>query len=224
MKEMKLKGQKYAAVVFDMDGVIFDSERLVIECWKVIACKYGIVDVETVCRDCLGINKEASRRKFLEYYGENFPYDAYKSEMSALYHERYSGGRLPMKPGIKELLIFLRENGKHTALASSTRRQVVTQELTDAGLMGYFDEIICGDMVARSKPEPDIYLKACECLGVAPEDAYAVEDSYNGIRSAAAAGLKPVMVPDLAEPTVEMEALAEVILPSLLEVREYLSL
>lgn len=224
MKEMKLKGQKYAAVVFDMDGVIFDSERLVIECWKVIAGKYGIVDVETVCRDCLGINKEASRRKFLEYYGENFPYDAYKSEMSALYHERYSGGRLPMKPGIKELLIFLRENGKHTALASSTRKQVVTQELTDAGLMGYFDEIICGDMVARSKPEPDIYLKACECLGVAPEDAYAVEDSYNGIRSAAAAGLKPVMVPDLAEPTVEMEVLAEVILPSLLEVREYLSL
>lgn len=224
MKEMKLKGQKYAAVVFDMDGVIFDSERLVIECWKVIACKYGIVDVETVCRDCLGINKEASRMKFLEYYGENFPYDAYKSEMSALYHERYSGGRLPMKPGIKELLIFLRENGKHTALASSTRKQVVTQELTDAGLMGYFDEIICGDMVARSKPEPDIYLKACECLGVAPENAYAVEDSYNGIRSAAAAGLKPVMVPDLAEPTVEMEALAEVILPSLLEVREYLSL
>jgi len=224
VKEMKLKGQKYAAVVFDMDGVIFDSERLVIECWKAIAGKYSIVDVETVCRECLGTNKEASRRKFLEYYGENFPYDAYKSEMSALYHERYSGGRLPMKPGIKELLIFLRENGKHTALASSTRRQVVTQELADAGLMGYFDEIICGDMVARSKPEPDIYLKACECLGVAPEDAYAVEDSYNGIRSAAAAGLKPVMVPDLAEPTVEMEALAEVILPSLLEVKEYLSL
>lgn len=224
MKEMKLKGQRYAAVVFDMDGVIFDSERLVIECWKVIAGKYSIVDVETVCWECLGTNKEASRRKFLEYYGENFPYDAYKSEMSALYHERYSGGRLPMKPGIKELLIFLRENGKHTALASSTRRQVVTQELADAGLMGYFDEIICGDMVARSKPEPDIYLKACECLEVAPEDAYAVEDSYNGIRSAAAAGLKPVMVPDLAEPTVEMEALAEVILPSLLEVKEYLSL
>ena len=101
MKEMKLKGQRYAAVVFDMDGVIFDSERLVIECWKVIAGKYSIVDVETVCWECLGTNKEASRRKFLEYYGENFPYDAYKSEMSALYHERYSGGRLPMKPGIK---------------------------------------------------------------------------------------------------------------------------
>lgn len=220
---MELRGQEYTAVVFDMDGVIFDSERLVIECWKVIADKYGVVNVESVCRECLGINKEASKRKFIDYYGEDFPYDEYKEEMSALYHERYSDGRLPMKPGIKELLVFLKAKGKKTALASSTRKQVVTQELTDAGLIEYFDEIICGDMVARSKPAPDIYLKACECLGVPPEEAYAVEDSYNGIRSASGAGLKPVMVPDLAEPTKEMEELSEVILSSLLEVKEYLT-
>lgn len=220
---MELRGQEYTAVVFDMDGVIFDSERLVIECWKVIADKYGVVNVESVCRECLGINKEASKRKFIDYYGEDFPYDEYKEEMSALYHERYSDGRLPMKPGIKELLVFLKARGKKTALASSTRKQVVTQELTDAGLIEYFDEIICGDMVARSKPAPDIYLKACECLGVPPEEAYAVEDSYNGIRSASGAGLKPVMVPDLAEPTKEMEELSEVILSSLLEVKEYLT-
>lgn len=220
---MELRGQEYTAVVFDMDGVIFDSERLVIECWKVIADKYGVVNVESVCRECLGINKEASKRKFIDYYGEDFPYDEYKEEMSALYHERYSDGRLPMKPGIKELLVFLKARGKKTALASSTRKQIVTQELTDAGLIEYFDEIICGDMVARSKPAPDIYLKACECLGVPPEEAYAVEDSYNGIRSASGAGLKPVMVPDLAEPTKEMEELSEVILSSLLEVKEYLT-
>jgi len=216
--------KEYNAVVFDMDGVIFDSERLVIECWRVIAEKYGIVNVESVCRECFGTNKEASKRKFLEFYGEDFPYDKYKEEMSALFHERYSHGRLPVKPGIKELLVALKENGKKTALASSTRRQVVIQELGDAGLIGYFDEIVCGDMVVRSKPEPDIYLKACECLGVAPKDAYAVEDSYNGIRSAAGAGLKPIMVPDLAEPTKEMEELSEAILPSLVDVREYLFL
>lgn len=221
---MNINKKDYNAVIFDMDGVIFDSERLVIECWEVIADKYGVVNVETVCRECLGTNKEASKRKFLEYYGADFPYDEYKEEMSALFHERSSRGKLPMKPGIKELLASLKENGKKVALASSTRRQVVIGELTDAGLFGYFDEIVCGDMVTRSKPEPDIYLKACECLGVAPKDAYAVEDSYNGIRSAAGAGLKPIMVPDLAESTKEMEELSEIILPSLIEVRQYLSL
>lgn len=221
---MNINKKDYNAVIFDMDGVIFDSERLVIECWEVIADKYGVVNVETVCRECLGTNKEVSKRKFLEYYGADFPYDEYKEEMSMLFHERSDRGKLPMKPGIKELLASLKENGKKVALASSTRRQVVIRELTDAGLVGYFDGIVCGDMVTRSKPEPDIYLKACECLGAAPKHAYAVEDSYNGIRSAAAAGLRPIMVPDLAEPTKEMEELSEIILPSLMEVRQYLSL
>lgn len=224
MADMKITGKReYEAVVFDMDGVIFDSERLVIECWEVIADKYGVRDVESVCRECLGINKEAAKRKFLEHYGEKFPYDKYKEEMSALYHQRYSGGRLPVKQGVKDLLVFLKGSGKRIALASSTRKLVVTQELADAGLIGYFDEIVCGDMVARSKPEPDIYLKACECLGVIPRNAYGIEDSYNGIRSAAGAGLRPIMVPDLAEPTKEMEELSEIILSSLVEVKEYLS-
>lgn len=219
---MSIKEKAFKAVVFDMDGVIFDSERLVIECWKDIADKYGVSGVEKVCRECLGINKEASKRKFMECYGQDFPYDEYKKEMSALYHERYSGGRLPMKPGVQELLAYLKDNGKKIALASSTSKAVVEQELTDAGIIGYFDEIVCGDMVAKSKPEPDIYLKACECLKVAPADCYAIEDSYNGIRSAASAGLKPIMVPDLAEPTEEIEKLTEIVLPSLVEVREYL--
>ena len=213
---------EYKAVVFDMDGVIFDSERLVIECWKVIADKYGIKDIETICRECFGNNKEESIRKFLKFYGQDFPYDSYKKEMSDLYHERYSGGRLPVKTGIQELLCYLKQKEKKIALASSTRKAVVIQELTDAGLIEYFDEIICGDMVERSKPEPDIYLKACEFLGVKPDEAYAIEDSYNGIRSAASGGLRPIMVPDLAEPTKEMEQLSEKILPSLHAVKDYL--
>lgn len=215
MKELK-------AVVFDMDGVIFDSERKVVECWIEIAAKYGIKDIEKLCRMCLGTNSAETRRLALEFYGDDFPYDERKAEQSALYHERYDGGRLPMKVGVKELLEFLKEKGLKIALASSTRRVVVENQLRDAGILPYFDKVVCGDMVSHSKPHPEIFLKACEELSVEPECAIAIEDSYNGIRSAHAAGMRPIMVPDMAEPNEEMERLAEVILPSLLEVREYI--
>lgn len=210
------------AVVFDMDGVIFDSERLVIECWSEIADRYGILDIAVACHECTGLNAVATKIKMLERYGDDFPYDAYKQEMSQLFHSRYDNGRLPMKPGVVELLAFLKDNKIKTALASSTRSQVVIRELSDAGIIEYFDEVVCGDMVKRSKPAPDIFEKACETLNVKPENAYAIEDSYNGIRSAHSAGMRTIMVPDLLEPTDEMEILTEVILPSLLAVKDYL--
>ena len=211
------------AVVFDMDGVIFDSEALVIKTWKVVAEKYGFDDVETVCRQCLGTNAAATRQIFLDAYGEDFPYDDYKKEMSALYHMEAAGGNLPVKPGVREILEYLNREKIKTGLATSTREAVVRKELEEAGIIRFFDVIVCGDMVKRSKPAPDIYLEACRRLQARPEDSCAVEDSYNGIRAAYAAGMKPVMVPDLAEPTEEMENLAECILPSLHEVREYLA-
>lgn len=214
--------QGYDAVVFDMDGVIFDSERLVLQCWNEVAELHGIGDMGSVCLKCTGLTVDASRSVMKEYFGEDFPYDTYKAEMSGLFHERYDGGRLPLKPGVVELLTFLKEHGKKVALASSTRSQVVKMELADAGIIGYFDEIICGDMVKHSKPAPDIFAKACECLRTEPARAFAVEDSHNGIRSAKSAGLRPVMVPDLVPPTEEMERLSEMILPSLLEVKAYL--
>ena len=212
-----------SAVIFDMDGVIFDSERLVIECWKVVAEKYGIENIEEACFECLGINAALTKELMKKRYGDTFPYDVYKKEMSAIFHSRAAGGKLPQKKGIKELLTFLKENQIPTAVASSTRREVVMRELEEGGLLPYFDRVICGDMVERSKPEPDIFLKACESLSIDATEAYAIEDSYNGIRAAFRAGMKPIMVPDLAEPTEEMEKLACCILASLFEVMEYLN-
>ena len=210
------------AVLFDMDGVIFDSEIKVIECWKDIAEKYGFGDIETPCYEALGTTREIAREIMLAHYGADFPYDAYKDEMAALFHARYGEGRLPKKKGVEELLQFLHVHNLKVALASSTRREVVTQELRDGGLLDYFDAVICGDMVARSKPEPDIFLKACEVLGVAPEHAVGIEDSYNGMRALAAAGIMAIMVPDLKQPTDEIRALATEVLPDLLAVKAYL--
>ncbi len=212
----------YKAVVFDMDGVIFDSERAVIDCWKVVADKYGVQGIEEACQEVLGVNAAETKEKFLKRYGQDFPYDAYKSEMSKLFHDLYDGGRLPLKTGVAELLQYLKRSDVKVALASSTRSAVVRQELTDAGIIEYFQVIIGGDMVSRSKPQPDIFLKACEELGVASEEAFAIEDSYNGIRAAAAGKLRPLMVPDLMPPTEEMEALSEAIFETLLDVKDYL--
>lgn len=212
----------YHAVIFDMDGVIFDSEIKVVECWQEIAAKYQINDIESACRACLGLNREATKVVFQERYGQDFPYDAYKSEMSALFHARYGEGRLPLKPGVENLLQYLKGQDKKLALASSTRLELVRRELSDAGLLHYFDVVIGGDMVKNSKPAPDIFLKACEALETALESAYGIEDSYNGIRALSAANIRAIMVPDMVEASDEMRELAEAVLPDLFAVQKYL--
>ena len=123
---------------------------------------------------------------------------------------------------LKEILEYLKENRIPTALASSTRRTAVMEHLDRAGITSYFQKIICGDMVEHGKPAPDIYLKACEELGVAPGQALAVEDSFNGIRSAYAAGLYTVMVPDQLPPTEEILALVDKKCDSLTELQAQL--
>lgn len=212
----------YEAVVFDMDGVIFDSERVLMECWMELAEQHGIENIRENYLACTGTTMARTREIMLEAYGASFPYDAYAKEASRMYHERYDGGRLPMKTGVVELLSFLKKEGKKIALASSTRSQTVMQQLQDAGILPFFDAVICGDMVENSKPAPDIFLKACEKLGVAPENAYAVEDSYNGIRAAYAGNLHPIMVLDLLPADEEMRACAQMIAKDLLEVLYYL--
>ena len=127
-----------------------------------------------------------------------------------------------MKKGVTELLPYLKEMGWIVGLASSTKEATVTQEIRDAGLMPYFDNLTCGDMLKKSKPEPDIFLMACEKLAVKPQEAIIIEDSHNGIRAASRAGAMPVMVPDMMPVTEEMKELAYKICKDLLEVRIWL--
>ena len=103
--------KRFEAVIFDMDGVIFDSELLVIKCWQVVADKYGIKNIEDTCHKCLGLNKDATKELMLGVYGADFPYDEYKAEMSALFHEQAAGGKLPMKLGVTGLLQTLKKKG-----------------------------------------------------------------------------------------------------------------
>ena len=212
----------FDAVVFDMDGIIFDSERCVLESWEVVAKKRGFGEIREVFLACTGTNDKKTKEIVLNAFGEDFPYDEYAKEASVIFHELYDGGRLPMKKGVNHLLEFLKESGKKIALASSTRKEIVAQELRDAGLLPYFDALVGGDMISKSKPDPEIYLKACEAIGIAPERCYAIEDSYNGIKSAHAGGLKPIMVPDLLPATEEIRPLTVTVEEDLDKVIDYL--
>lgn len=205
-----------------MDGVIFDSERAIFDEWKLLSQKYGFKDVEIPYLKCIGTTREYTKRICLDYYGEDFPYDEYEAEQSRAYHEKYDGGRLPLKPGIRELVMYLKENGYKTAVASSTRSQTVENQIRDAGLAPYFDACIGGETVKCSKPAPDIFLKAAELISSEPSECYVIEDSFNGVRAAKAAGMFPIMVPDLISPDDEMREKAGVILESLYDVKDYL--
>ena len=210
------------AVIFDMDGVIFDSERLVIECWEVIAAKHNIPDIVEICMRVQGNNREETGKRFREKYGSDFPYEAYKKEVTALFRERYGEGRLPLKPGVVKILEELKRNNIPLALASSTRSDIVKLEMEEANLLPYFDAVLGGDMVPRSKPEPDIFLAAAAALEADPTCCYVLEDSHNGIRAAYRAGMHPVMVPDMQQPTEEIRGKAEVVVDNLLAALEYL--
>jgi HAD superfamily hydrolase (TIGR01509 family) len=213
---------QYQAVVFDMDGVIFDTERLVIEFWKEVAKKHNIPNVEHTCIQCLGTNRVRTREIFLENYGADFPFDPYRAEVTELFNTHYKDVPLPTKPGIRELLSYLQEQDIKVGLASSTAQHLVRDEIGTAGLLPYFQTLVCGDMVEHSKPAPDIFLKACEILNADPTKSIAIEDSFNGIRSAHCAGMTPIMVPDQVQPTDEIRTLAFHVMPSLLDVLNWL--
>ncbi len=212
-----------AAIIFDMDGVIFDSERLWLDCCTETAPEFGMENIVETCHRCIGVTPGVTRDILLETYRDAALVTAFQEKAVSLFREYYRAGRLGMKPGVKELLCFLKSRACKTAIASSTRTDIVESELSDAGIRGFFDAIVGGDQVRRSKPNPDIFLMAAEKLGEKPENCTVIEDSFNGIRAAKAAGMTAIMVPDQLEPDDEMRRLADQILPSLFEVKALLA-
>ena len=200
------------AVLFDMDGVIFDSERALRAVWLELAAEQGLGDMERVYARCLGVTREVTGSILREEYGEDFPWEAFREET----------GRLPLKPGAREILRALGERGAPLALASSTQRALVLRELEEAGLLPFFDAVVCGDEVRRSKPEPEIFLTAAARLGAEPGRCFVIEDSFNGVRAGHAAGMRVLMVPDLLPPSDEIRRLAEAVLPDLYAAERYL--
>ncbi len=208
-------------IIFDMDGVIFDTERLCLECCVPAAEKLGLAGIEEVVCECVGLTDEETDRRFRAYYGEDAPIDAFHQEVYQAFMARYEAEGMTVKKGVVELLSYLKQAGAAVAIGSSTRSDLIEMELRSAGLFEYFDVIVGGDMVEHSKPAPDVFLLAAEKLSVAAGDCIVIEDSFNGVRAAHAAGCTVFMVQDLLEPTDEIRELADQVFPSLVEVREW---
>lgn len=205
-----------SGAVFDMDGLLLDTERVVSRAWDEAARRTGFTDVVHAKLACLGLNEASTRRFFLETYGEDFDYRTFRELTRKLAHEVLDV-HMPVKEGAAYILSILKEKGIPCAVASSTREVTVRDQLDRAGLLPYFSAVITGDMVTKGKPEPEIYLKACAALGVKPSECLAFEDSMNGLRSAHAAGMHPVHIPDQVPANAESLALSWKCFPTLTE-------
>ncbi len=213
-----------SAVIFDMDGLLLDSERLWLDCWGEVAELNGLdPDVIRTCAcRAIGVTKQRAREVFFETAGQGLDYDVYLQEATRRFRAAEAEGRLVLKSGALEILRFLKERGIATALATSTAEETARRQMRERGCLDYFDICVFGSQVARSKPAPDIFLEAARILGQDPADCLVLEDSFNGVRAAAAAGMHCIMVPDLLQPDDELRALPDYIMPDLDTVRHYL--
>lgn len=211
------------AVIFDMDGVLLDTESVCFECWKRAGQERGIPDADQAYRLCIGSNTNDTMEILRNRYGADFDAPAFYARTGELFHIIEAEKGLALMPYVVECLQGLKKAGFRLSLASSTRTPAVHRQLTAAGIFDFFESIVCGDTVLHSKPAPDIYLKACESLGLSPAGCIAVEDSPNGVRAATAAGMRCVMVPDQIQPSEEIRALAWNIIPSLQPLCELLT-
>lgn len=191
------------AVIFDMDGVILDSESISDITWHKALEEAGLKDDKDAVNKCRGTNLADTYAILKNLYGPEFPVEKFMNRSSELFHEIEFSTGIPLLPYAKEILEYLKPKYK-IALASSTKGETVKRQLTNTGVIQYFETLTTGDMVTHSKPDPEIYLLACKSLGLKPEECAAVEDSPNGIKSASAAGLKTIMVPDKIQPTEEL--------------------
>ena len=205
------------AVIFDMDGVLLDTEKVCKVTWDIAASEFGIKKIGEAFYKCVGTNRHDTEAILKDYVEGKVSPERFRERTSELFYlvEREVG--LEKKPFVYECLSSLEEKGFRIALASSTRAQSVRRQLKNAGIIQFFETLTTGDLVEHSKPAPDIYLKAASSLDLPPCECDAVEDSPNGVRAAVAAGIKCVMVPDLIAPDGEMKRIAWKILPSLKE-------
>lgn len=207
-------------VIFDMDGLMFDTERLSNEAWRFAADKMGITIKQEMLDSMKGVSRAGCDKIILSYLGEDFDLPYFR-KVKAEYVERYLKEQgVPMKKGLHELLSYLKTHGYGAVLATGTLEEDAIKLLKMADVEKYFDHLVFGSMTMKSKPAPDIFLTAVDKAYTSPEKCLVLEDSPNGVKAARAAGCHVIMVPDGIAPTEELRELADDVVDSLEDVLE----
>lgn len=214
---MKIKG-----VIFDMDGVILDSEKLYVRFWCEAGRFYGFPMEEKHALSIRSMARPLASEKLRGIFGSSFDYDAVRSKRVELMDKYVEENGIELKDGAEDLLVYLKENGYRIALATATPPDRAEKYLRAHDLYKYFDVTVSASMVSLGKPAPDIYLLAAEMLGLSAQSCLALEDSPNGIRSASSAGCVTVMVPDLDLPNDDILTLLHSVANGLCDVKRIL--
>jgi HAD superfamily hydrolase (TIGR01509 family) len=211
-----------AGIVFDMDGLMLDTETLGQRTWLEAARHAGYEVSGDLFLQIVGRNRTDSAALLLAALGPGFDFDRVYGDSFVRFDQHIARHGVPLRPGITELLEELSARRILLGVATSTRHARARHHLERAGLLRYFQVLVGGDEVAAGKPAPDIYLEAARRLGIDPKRSFALEDSFAGVRAAHAAGFQVIMVPDLLPPTPEIAALATHVVASLHEARDFL--
>ncbi len=221
---MKIDKHEIKLVIFDMDGLMFDTERLAARTWKEAGRKFNYNIDDGVFRETIGLSISESREVYRKYYGKTFPYEEIRNEKIKLAESHILSKGIPLKDGIHEILEYLKRKGLKIALATLTRRSRTEMLLGLSDTKKYFDLITCGDEIKHGKPDPEIFLSSARKMNFKAENCIVLEDSEYGIIAANRAGMLPVMVPDLVEPSEEVKAMIFKKFNNLREVRNYFKL
>ena len=210
------------AIIFDMDGLMIDSERVTFECYQERLKDMNLTMDEEFYKTLLGKPIKGIYQRFYDVYGNDFPIENVIQDVHQLMAERFETEGVPVKKGLVELLHYLKDNNYKTIVATSSNRDRVDKILAQAKITEFFDDSICGDEVTKGKPNPEVFLKSCQKLGVNVDEAIVLEDSEAGIQASYDANIKVICIPDMKYPEKQYEEKTFKILKDLTEVTVYL--
>ena len=209
------------AIIFDMDGLMIDTERMALKAWQLAGADFGFPISADIFITMVGRNRWDSDRTLVEVFGSDFPVDAVRKRYRTYVDGWIDEGKLAVKSGLLELLGFLDEISMPKAVATSTEYERAIHKLSLVNLLDHFPVVIAGDQVQKGKPAPDIFLAAAVQLHILPENCIVLEDSDAGIQAAYNAGMTPVMIPDMKPPSEKSLAFVHRIFEGLEEFHDY---
>jgi HAD superfamily hydrolase (TIGR01509 family) len=213
--------QKFKGVVFDMDGLLLDSEKLALEAFQATCTKFSLGDLSNVFMQCIGTNSELGKSILKNALQGIMDHREFGAAWDNMYTKLTKGKPVALKEGTLYILEHIESLDIPMAVATSTKTDQAEFRLKDSGILNFFEIVIGGDQVSTSKPDPEAYLKAASELSTDPLDCLALEDSPNGVKSALAAGMTVVQIPDLIQPDDDLLKMGHIVLSSLSDVPEY---